>query len=167
MQQPSSTALHPAPASRAPASRAQWAWSALHAPLEALLNAGQPLAALVARWYLAQVFFLSGLTKLRDWGTTLALFQDEYKVPLLPPHVAAVAGTAGEIVLPILLALGLAGRIPALGLFVVNAIAVVSLAEIAPAALQQHITWGVLAAALAVFGSGRWSLDGLWARRGA
>jgi putative oxidoreductase len=46
----------------------------------------QPLALLAARLYVAQVFFLSGLTKLRDWDTTLALFADEYHVPLLPPN---------------------------------------------------------------------------------
>lgn len=123
------------------------------------LDALQPAAALAARLYVAQVFFLSGLTKLRDWETTLALFTDEYKVPLLPPAVAAFAGTAGEIFLPVLLVLGLGGRFAALGLFAVNAVAVISLQEIAPAALTQHILWGSLLAALAVFGPGKWSLD--------
>ena len=61
-----------------------------------------------------------------------------------------------------LLLLGLAGRFAALGLSVVNVVAVISLAEIAPAALQQHITWGVLLAALALHGVGRWSLDCAW-----
>ncbi|MDO9135825.1 DoxX family protein [Hydrogenophaga sp.] len=126
------------------------------------LNATQPLAALAARVYLAQVFFLSGLTKIRDWETTLLLFTEEYKVPLLSPQLAAISGTAGELVLPVLLLLGLAGRFSALGLSVVNVVAVVSLAEIAPAALQQHITWGVLLAALAIYGVGRWSVDCLW-----
>ena len=134
------------------------------APLTAMLNALQPLAALAARVYVGQVFFLSGLTKLRDWGTTVALFTDEYKVPLLSPTVAAVLGTAGELVLPVLLVLGLAGRFSALGLFVVNAVAVVALAEIAPAALQQHILWGALLAALAIYGMGPWSLD-RWSKR--
>lgn len=119
----------------------------------------QPLAALVARLYVAQVFWLSGLTKLRDWDTTLFLFADEYKVPLLPPAVAAVMGTGGELVLPVLLALGLGGRLAALGLCVVNAVAVVSLTDIAPAALQQHILWGALLAGVAVYGPGHWSLD--------
>lgn len=131
------------------------AWS----PLNGLLDALQPLAALLARLYVAQVFFLSGLTKLRDWGTTVALFTDEYKVPLLSPTVAAAMGTAGELVLPVLLVLGLAGRFSALGLFVVNAVAVISLSEIAPAALQQHILWGTLLAALAIYGLGPWALD--------
>ena len=136
------------------------AWS----PLTRLLDALQPLAALLARLYVAQVFFLSGLTKLRDWGTTVALFTDEYKVPLLSPTVAAALGTAGELVLPVLLLLGLAGRFSALGLFVVNAVAVISLSEIAPAALQQHILWGTLLAALAIYGMGSWSVD-KWLKR--
>ena len=126
------------------------------------LDRAQPLAALAARAYVAYVFFVSGLTKLRDWETTVFLFTEEYKVPLLSPQLAALSGTAGELVLPVLLVLGLAGRFSALGLSVVNAVAVVSLAEIAPAALQQHITWGVLLAALAIHGVGKWSVDCLW-----
>ena len=125
----------------------------------AVLERAQPLALLAARWYVAQVFFSSGLTKLRDWETTLALFSDEYKVPLLSPEVAAAAGTAGELVLPVLLALGLGGRFAALGLSVVNAVAVFSLAEIAPAALQQHILWACLLIGVLLWGPGRWSLD--------
>lgn len=114
---------------------------------------------------MAQVFFLSGLTKIRDWDTTLALFQEEYHVPLLPPALAALLGTAGELVLPVLLVLGLGGRFAALGLSVVNAVAVVSLAEIAPAALQQHVFWGALLAGIAIYGPGAWSLERLvWPR---
>ena len=140
--------------------KVQTAWS----PLTHLLDALQPLAAMLARLYVAQVFFLSGLTKLRDWGTTVALFTDEYKVPLLSPTLAAALGTAGELVLPVLLLLGLAGRFSALGLFVVNAVAVISLSEIAPAALQQHILWGTLLAALAIYGMGPWAVD-KWLKR--
>jgi putative oxidoreductase len=114
---------------------------------------------LLGRLYVAQAFFLAGLTKLRDWGTTLALFNDEYHVPLLPPELAAWMGTCGEIGLPVLLVLGLGGRIAPLGLSVVNVVAVLSLAEVAPAALQQHISWGIVLAALTVFGTGRWALD--------
>ena len=129
------------------------------------LEALQPLALLAARLYLAQVFLLSGLTKLRDWDVTLALFADEYHVPLLPPEVAAWAGTGGELVLPVLLALGLGGRLAALGLFVVNAVAVISLTDIAPAALQQHQFWGSLLLALLLWGPGRWSVDAWLQRR--
>lgn len=129
------------------------------------LDMAQPLAALAARVYLAQAFFLSGLTKVRDWDTTLLLFTEEYKVPLLSPPVAAVAGTAGELVLPVLLVLGLGGRFAALGLSVVNAVAVLSLAEIAPAALQLHWFWGALLALVAIYGPGAWSVERLvWPR---
>lgn len=136
-------------------------WQRLVAGLESL----QPLALLAARAYVAQVFFLSGLTKLRDWDTTLALFADEYHVPLLPTELAAVMGTGGELVLPVLLLLGLGGRFAALGLFVVNAVAVISLADITPAALQQHQFWGSLLLGLLLWGPGRWALDTWLARR--
>jgi putative oxidoreductase len=131
----------------------------LWALLTHVLDSLQPLAALLARLYIAQVFFLSGLTKLRDWEITVALFTDEYKVPLLSPALAAAMGTAGEIALPVLLVLGLGGRFSPLGLFVVNAVAVIALGEIAPAALQQHVFWGSLLAGLAIYGLGPWSLD--------
>lgn len=123
------------------------------------LNQLQPAAALLARLYVAKVFFWSGLTKLRDWETTVGLFTDEYKVPFLSPEIAAALGTAGELVLPVLLVIGLGGRFAALGLFVVNIVAVISLAEIAPAALQQHVFWGALLAGIAIFGVGSWSLE--------
>lgn len=129
----------------------------------AALNALQPVAALAARVFVAKAFFLSGLTKLRDWDTTLALFQDEYHVPLLSPEVAAVLGTGGELVLTVMLVLGLGGRFAALGLSVVNVVAVLSLSDIAPAALVQHQLWGALLAALVVFGPLRWSVDA-WLR---
>jgi putative oxidoreductase len=121
----------------------------------------QPPAQLVARLYVAEVFLLAGLTKIRDWETTLLLFEDEYRVPLLSPAMAALAGTAGELVLPVLLALGLAGRFAAIGLSVVNAVAVASVPEMPTAALQQHVFWGSVLAFLALWGPGAWSLDRL------
>ena len=125
------------------------------------LESLQPLALLAARLTVAQAFFLSGLTKLRDWDTTLALFADEYHVPLLSPALAAVMGTGGELVLPVLLVLGLGGRVAAAGLFIVNVVAVASLPEIAPAALQQHVFWGSLLLALLLWGPGRLSVDAI------
>ncbi len=122
----------------------------------------QPLALLLARLYVARVFFLSGLTKVQSWETTIALFENECQVPLLSPAVAAAMGTAGELVLPVLLVLGLGGRFAALGLSVVNVVAVLSLPEIAEAAAQQHLFWGCLLAALVLWGPGRWSVDGWW-----
>ena len=72
------------------------------------------------RLYIAKVFFLSGLTKIRDWDTTLTLFREEYHVPVLPPELAAFMGAAGELVLPVFLAVGLGTRFAAFGLTFVN-----------------------------------------------
>ncbi len=126
------------------------------------LESLQPLALLAARFYVALVFLRSGLTKLRDWDITLALFTDEYQVPLLPPELAAWLGTGGELILPVLLVLGLGGRLAALGLFVLNAVAVISLMSVPDAALQQHVFWGSLLLGLLLWGPGRWSIDGAW-----
>ena len=122
----------------------------------------QAPANLAARIFVGTAFFRSGLTKIADWDTTLALFADEYHVPLLPTHVAAVAGTFGELFFPVLLILGLFGRFSALSLTVVNIVAVLSLSEIAPAALQQHQFWGTLLAAIVLWGPGKWSVDAWW-----
>jgi len=118
-----------------------------------------PLLSLAARLYVAHAFFASALTKLSSWDNTLFLFEEEYHVPVLPPEVAAYMGTGGELLLPLLLAPGLMGRFAAMGLFVVNAVAVLSLSDIAPAALMQHIYWGSLLLWLAVEGAGRLSID--------
>jgi putative oxidoreductase len=94
------------------------------------------------------------------------LFQNEYQVPVLPPYAAAVAGTAGELVFPVLLIVGLAGRLSAAGLFAVNAMAVISYAHVLltegfEAAVGQHYLWGFALLVLAVLGPGRISLDGV------
>jgi putative oxidoreductase len=111
----------------------------------------------------ANIFFKSGLTKLNDWSSTLALFHDVYQVPLLPPTLAAYVGTAGELALPVLLVLGLAGRFAGAGLFIVNLVAALSLMtdDFSPAAQAQHTLWGVLALMIALWGAGRWSADRL------
>lgn len=139
----------------------------LPSPVARTLSQLQSLALLAARLYLARVFFLSGLTKLRDWSATLALFQDVYQVPLLPPVPAAYLGTAGELALPVLLVLGLGGRFAAAGIFVVNLMAAMSLMadDFSPAAQAQHTLWGVLALGLLLWGAGRWSADAWLARR--
>lgn len=86
------------------------AWRGLVHLLEWL----QSPALLATRLYVAYVFFASGVQSLRDWNATLWLYENEFRVALLPPHVAAVLGTAGEVLLPPLLALGLSGRFGAL-----------------------------------------------------
>ena len=130
-------------------------------------RATAPLASLfllATRLYVSWQFIKSGLLKLQDWDTTLVLFQEEYHVPLLPPALAAVAGTAGELLFPALLVLGLGTRYAALGLSAVNVMAVVSyahvlLAEGSEAALGQHVLWGYLLLVVLVFGPGAFSAD--------
>jgi putative oxidoreductase len=132
----------------------------------------EPLLLFVTRVYVSWQFLKSGWLKLADWETTRFLFEEEYHTPLLPPVVAAIAGTAGEIVFPVLLILGLLGRYAAAGLFAVNVVAVVSyshvlLTEGFEAALGQHYLWGFMLLVLVVFGPGRWALDSAGARHGA
>lgn len=122
----------------------------------------QALALLAVRLYLLQVFFKAGMLKLEDWEATLFLFTEEYKVPLLSPELAACLGTAGEIGFSSLLALGLLSRPAALGLFAVNLVAALSYPGLNEAGLKDHVLWGVLAIAVAVFGPGKLSLDAWW-----
>ena len=133
-----------------------------------LLALGADLVDLAIRLYVARVFLLSGFAKIRDWSTTLALFRDEYHVPLVPPALAAPLGTFGELVFPVFLALGLGTRFAALGLTFVNLVAVVSYWHVlstAPAALAQHFFWGTLLLVTLFHGGGRISLDHLLAGR--
>jgi putative oxidoreductase len=132
----------------------------------------ESLLLLATRLYVAWQFLKSGWLKLSDWDTTLFLFEEEYHTPVLPPVAAAVAGTAGEIVFPVLLILGLLGRYAAAGLSAVNAMAVVAyshvlLTEGFEAALGQHYLWGFMLLVLIVLGPGRWALDSLRARKDA
>jgi putative oxidoreductase len=128
-----------------------------------------PTFDLAIRLYVASVFFKSGLTKIQDWSSTVALFQYEYQVPVLPPELAAVMGTVGELGLPVLLVLGLAGRFGAAGLSVMNIVAVISYADLSDLGRQDHVLWGALLLVTLLHGPGRWSLDSYlksrWASR--
>lgn len=128
---------------------------------------GGALMSLLLRGYIGWQFFKAGLVKIGDWSATLSLFRNEYHTPVLPPEVAAVMGTMGELVLPVLLFVGLFSRPAALGLFVVNAMAVISypllLTFDCPAAINDHFYWGVLLMVLLVFGPGRASIDAWFA----
>jgi putative oxidoreductase len=123
---------------------------------------------LVIRLEVAQAFFRSGLVKIRNWDGTLYLFHNEYRVPFLPPELAAWLGTAGELVLPPLLAIGLATRFAALSLSIINIVAVVSFWHVLhanEAALATHFYWGLLLLVTLTHGPGKLSLDYLIARR--
>ncbi len=137
----------------------------LHTQLVSLLTAVAPIVDLAARCWVGWVFFKSGLVKIQSWESTVMLFQYEYDVPLLPPQLAALTGTATELLMPALLVLGLLGRVPALVLFFFNIVAVISYPDISPAGVNQHIVWGIILAMLAVHGNGRLALDTLLLRR--
>jgi len=133
---------------------------------EGTIDKLQSLAALAIRLYLARVFIASALTKLHDWNITLALFENEYHVPLLSPPAAALLGTAAELGLPALLVVGLGTRLAALALFAFNFVAAISYPDLSDAGLKDHVLWGVLMLVLAVYGPGRISIDNWLARRG-
>jgi len=129
----------------------------------------QPLLLLAARLYVSLIFFRAGMLKIADWSSTLVLFRETYKVPVLPPELAAYVGTFGELAFPVLVALGLAGRLGAAGLFVVNVMAVASYLDLfgfeCPAGINSHYYWGSILLALTVFGPGKISLDELILQR--
>jgi len=128
------------------------------------LNAAQSLFALALRWYVSWQFIKSGWLKVTSWDTTLWLFENEYRTPLLSPTIAAFAGVFGELVFPALLVLGFATRLGALGLFAVNALAVISYSHVLlmpgmEAALAQHVLWGLMVLTVMIYGPGKFSLD--------
>ncbi|MEC5218085.1 putative oxidoreductase [Actimicrobium sp. GrIS 1.19] len=123
------------------------------------------LLVLAIRLFVGWQFFKAGLVKVGDWSATLSLFRDEYHVPVLPPEFAAAMGAGGELLLPLLLAVGLFSRPATIGLFVVNLMAVISYPQLfmfeCPAAINDHFYWGLLLLVIAAFGPGRASLDAM------
>ena len=130
----------------------------------------QDLLALGLRLYVGWQFFHAGMLKLGAWDSTLYLFENEYRTPVLSPHLAAVLGTAGELAFPVLLWVGLASRMAALGLQFVNVMAVVAYAhvifnpEFGTSAAADHYLWGLMILVIMVFGPGRLSIDELLLR---
>ena len=125
-----------------------------------------PALDLGLRLFLANIFFKSGLTKIANWDGTLYLFSDVYQVPLLAPEVAAWLATSAELGLSVLLVLGLLGRFAASGLFILNAVAVISYyTELSEAGLSHHLYWGLLLAVLLITNRGAWSVDAWLERR--
>ncbi|ADE12987.1 DoxX family protein [Sideroxydans lithotrophicus] len=119
-----------------------------------------PLLDLALRLYIADVFFKSGLTKIKSWDSTLYLFSDVYQVPLLNSDVAAYLATSGELGLSVLLVLGLFGRFAAAGLFILNVVAAYSYySGLSEAGLFQHFCWGTLLTVLLILSRGKWSVD--------
>jgi putative oxidoreductase len=133
-------------------------WSRIADRLDTLVS--HDLLALAARFGVGAVFFYSGRTKVDGVLTVnenaFTLFEEEYKVPLLPPELAAHLATYAEHLLPLLLALGLATRLSALGLLAMTAVIQLF---VYPAAWPTHLTWAVGLFYLAGRGAGAVSLD--------
>src|SRR5258708_476266 len=119
------------------------------------------LLAIPLRVAVATVFWNSAMTKLANWDVTLALFADDYRVPLLPPDAAAYLATAVEVSTPVLLVLGLLTRPAAailLGMTTVIEIFVY------PQAWPPHIQWAAMLLVLLFRGPGEGSIDFLLRR---
>lgn len=133
-------------------------WNRLADQIDVLI--GQSMLALVDRFAVAAIFFLSGRTKVDGLLTVndsaLALFREEFKVPLVPPDIAAYAATYAEHLFPILLVLGLFTRFAA---FALLGMVIVIQVFVYPDAWPTHLSWAGLLLYLFARGAGRLSLD--------
>lgn len=111
---------------------------------------------LLARIALATIFLKAGLTKTANFDLTIALFADEYQVPLLPPALAAYLATAAELGCAALLYVGLATRLACLPLLVMTAVIQLF---VYPSSWGDHIVWFALLLLLVKEGAGKISLD--------
>ena len=114
---------------------------------------------LAARVFPAAIFWQSGRTKVDGFAlsdSALFLFEEEYKLPLLSPALAATMAAVAEHVFPVLLVLGLATRFSALALIAMTATIQVF---VYPAAWPTHGVWAVALLLVAMKGPGAWSLD--------
>jgi len=109
---------------------------------------------------LANIFFKSGLVKISSWTTTLYLFQNEYKVPLISYGLAAFLATFVELVCSATLALGFATRYSALALLVMTAVMNYTYQEV-----PENYYWMLIFATLVVQGGKKISIDYLLKRK--
>lgn len=133
--------------------------ASLYLLLTRWVDKSQVILLAIFRLYLAKVFFYSGLTKIQSWNSTLELFAYEYEVPLISSELAAYSATFAELVFPVLLVLGLAGRFSAGGLFILNIVAAISYPDISPAGINEHYFWGTMLGILVFYGPGKLSID--------
>ena len=120
--------------------------------------------ALPLRFAVATVFWNSAMAKLANWDTALALFSDEYQLPLIPPEIAAYMAVTIELTTPVLLVLGLMTRFAA---FVLLGMTAVIEIFVYPLAWPTHIQWAAMLLVLLCRGPGAISVDHLvWKRLG-
>jgi putative oxidoreductase len=116
------------------------------------------LLQLAARVSMATIFWRAGQSKLANWDLTLQLFASEYKVPVLPPEIAAPMAASVELTTPILLILGLATRIACLPMI---GMTLVIQTFVYPQSWVEHLTWMTFLLLLLSRGPGVISLDHL------
>lgn len=131
-----------------------WYWR-----IDKLLAYIEPVAMLLLKLWIASIFFKSGLSKIQSIDTTIVLFAYEYSVPVLSPTLAAYLAIVAELVLPVLLVIGISGRLTAAALFIFNFVAVISYPDISEAGVQDHMIWGMILLLLMGYGAGKLSLD--------
>jgi putative oxidoreductase len=133
-------------------------WGALAATFGRLIS--DDLLALLARVSIAAVFLMSGRTKVEGLLTVtdnaVALFADEYKLPVVPPELAAHMAAYAEHLFPVLLLLGLFTRGAAVALLGMTLVIEVF---VYPLAWATHLSWAVPLLYLLGRGGGAWSLD--------
>lgn len=148
-------------------SDASVASKALTTPVAVFGRIPADLVQLALRGGLAGIFWSSARTKVEGLLTvsdnTYFLFEEEYRLPLLAPDLAAPLATYAEHLLPVLLVLGLGSRFAALGLFVMTL--TIQLFVYPNAFLSTHLGWFALALAIIAKGPGRISIDHLIARK--
>ena len=130
----------------------------IRAGIGALNAVPYDVIAVICRAATFSVFFRSGLVKISDWNATLMLFQNEYRVPILPPEVAAVISACNELGVSTLVLLGAFTRLGALMLL--GMVAVIQI-FVYPTAWPDHIQWLAFMSVLVLRGPGRLSLDAL------
>jgi putative oxidoreductase len=118
-----------------------------------------------ARVFPAAVFWMSGETKVSGWhlkDSTIALFENEYDLPLIDPTVAAYLSAFAEHFFPILLVIGLASRFSALALLFMTTVIEVF---VYPGAWPTHGVWATCFLLVIARGPGVLSLDHLIAKK--
>lgn len=120
------------------------------------------LLAIPLRLAIAAVFWSSAMTKLANWDTAVALFVDEYKVPFVPPEIAAYTAVSIELSTPVLLVLGLFTRPAAVVLLGMTGVIEIF---VYPQAWPTHIQWAAMLLVLLSRGAGTLSVDNLLWRR--
>ena len=116
---------------------------------------------LLFRLGVASVFLKAGMVKVSSWDSTVALFRDEYRVPVFPPELAATMAATFEIGCSALLVIGLASRLATLPLL--GMIATIQL-FVYPDAWSEHLVWGSILLFILTRGPGSISIDQLIAR---